>query len=440
MYAQFGNLSADVPENIKEDGFSILYSIINNKQITIYNFDDKHSTYVIPFKSNLTIINKDIGLNFFTQLDLHNDDEKMDYNSTKTCDGLIYSIINKDDDILKLNTDLFKYDYNMLQFFKKTYSDCGFLFVKTTKKNVEFIFSQDLNNDKLFIPFVSLLELNKSNIFNKTTLDGEIKLKLNSPSLLYNAQGELVKMSESTNSSVIFNQYDLSRFIDYTLKDADEIELDGVMIGFYGLDDERISHFTELIKDKKELIKEEYIYNEKIDFSNYHSYNIYFKCNCKVCDCDPTKKCTQNKCNVTNKSNINKCKLYECKQTKLDFDFLKSIKSEEEFNNKKEEIQTCLKNNGVSNNNGLFEITDYTSLLKVIYIFQKKYNSKKKEEYNKPIKSNFDVENYLKTKYNITITTNGIRQKFMNLFKSNNENFVYFNIRDIQLKPEDMIL
>ena len=34
MYAQFSNLPANVPENIKDDAFSILYSITNNKQIT----------------------------------------------------------------------------------------------------------------------------------------------------------------------------------------------------------------------------------------------------------------------------------------------------------------------------------------------------------------------------------------------------------------------
>ena len=385
MYAQFSNLSANVPENIKDDAFSILYSITNNKQITIYNFDDKNISYVIPFKKDLNVLNKETDLIFFTQLELHNNDEKMNYISTKTCEGLIYSIINKDDDILKLNTDLFKYNYDMLRLFKKIYSDCGFLFVKTTKKNVEFVFTQDLNTDKLFIPFVSLFELNKLEryLYDAVKPSSE-RIVNNTPTLLYNAQGELVKMNDSNDSSTIHSRMEPRNFVDIDLRNANKIKLDGIKIGFHGLKSEQISKF------------------EKIIFKDL--------CDLPVCGCQENNHSEKN------------------------FDFLLSIKSEEEFKNKLDDICKVLNEFGKHYN--------YETFLKFIFKLKKVNNNKKEEEYNKPIKSTFNVSKYLETKYNITKPVDGKLQTLINLFKqtSDEEDFVYFNIENIEMKPEDIIL
>lgn len=424
-------MMASVPEKkdvIKDDVFSVVYSIINDKQTTIYNFDDKNISYCIPFKNELTVLNTELNLPFFTQLELHSNDEQMDYVQLKTIDGIIYSIINKDDDILKLNTDMFKYNYDMLKFFKKIYSDCGFLFVKSTKKNSEIIFTQTMNNLNLFIPFISLIEVNKLERYlydiGKIVLPETLKSSLNTPTLLYNAQGEIVRLNQTN----IRDNLEPTEFIDFNLDNAHNIDISSSIIGFHGVNDEQMSKFkSSLLLNDIFLLNNGECTCKDSEYSDEFLYQNKYITKGKF---NSIKNCIKNA--------FLKCQNENCKKMivyKQDINFLESIKSEEDYNSKIDEINKCL-------NKYFFDTpTNYNTLLKYIYKLNKYLKSGYTKKYNLPIVSNFDIYNYMMTKYNITKPVDSKLNQFINLFKTTNnvDKFVYFNIKT-SIKPTDIIL
>ena len=444
MFAQIGNTFAQVPEDINDDVSSILYSIINNKLTTIYNFDDKNITYVIPFKNNLNVLNTESNPIFFTQLQLQINDKKMNYIPLKTTDNFTYSIINKDEDILNLNTDIFRYSYDVLRFLKKTYTDCGFLFVKTTKKNVELIFTQEVENNNVYIPFVSLIELNKlqtylvnSQNFNRNKEDTRASAPIKTSTLLYNAQGELVRMNDE-NESLKFNKRELilDSCDDYILTDEHKISLDGIKIGFYGIDKESISKFNDIINKKRNIY----------DIHDFHDIHIN-KSECEICRYEQLRENFNNVAKLIESEPVTDP---ENNEIELPDDYLESIKSETDFNANSTKIKQYFatrlsKSEYTSFVDRSFHY-NYSSFLKFQYIYNKLRNKNKKEEYNKPIEFDFDVNEYLKTKYNIPKPeeTLGKMEKICSMIKNmigkETNNFVYFNIKDIEIKPEDIKL
>ncbi len=89
---------------------------------------------------------------------------------------------------------------------------------------------------------------------------------------------------------------------------------------------------------------------------------------------------------------------------------------------------------------------NYNSFLKFQYKYNKFCNKNKEDKYNEAIEFDFDVNEYLKTKYNVPKPeeTYGKIEKFCNMIKNmvgkETNKFVYFNIRDIEIKPEDIKL
>lgn len=429
-----------VPVDIKDDVVSIIYSVVNNKQHTLYNFNDKNISYVIPFTSNLNVFKEQVKLNLFDQMQMNDDNNEKKYIETIVCDNMFYSIINKEDDILKLNIDIFKYNYDMLTFLKKIYPECGFLFIKTTKKNVEILVSQDLINNELFIPFVSLIELNKLerylyDISNKTK-----RLYL-TPTLIYTAQGELCKINDSHDSSTIHKNLEPMNFVDFDLKNAEKILLNA-SIGFHGLNQNQISKFEKIVKEGYDDSFEKYMSDAE-------------------------------------------------KERKNAYEFLQTIKTKEDFKSKIIDINKSLSRLGIFNrlgrvgtiglpdrvgllgrrggerrkiavSNGVVKYDDtddninddkkideiddetftieFNNFLKLMFDVNKILKIKDKKALNKPILSTFDVNKYLENTYGIVKQKDSIVKAFVNLFKSNTDDKLYmFNVSN-KIKPEDIKL
>ena len=451
-----------VPVDIKDDVVSIIYSVVNNKQHTLYNFNDKNISYVIPFTSNLNVFKEQVKLNLFDQMQMNDDNNEKKYIETIVCDNMFYSIINKEDDILKLNIDIFKYNYDMLTFLKKIYPECGFLFIKTTKKNVEILVSQDLINNELFIPFVSLIELNKLerylyDISNKTK-----RLYL-TPTLIYTAQGELCKINDSHDSSTIHKNLEPMNFVDFDLKNAEKILLNA-SIGFHGLNQNQISKFEKIVKEGYDDSFEKYMSDAEKERKNAYEFLQTIK----------TKEYFKSKIIDINKS-LSRLGIFnrlgrvgtiglpdrvgllgrrggERRKIAVSNGVVKyddHITDDTDYTDYTDDTDDNM-NDDIGKNDkndkkidGIDDETftiEFNNFLKLMFDVNKILKIKDKKALNKPILSTFDVNKYLENTYGIVKQKDSIVKFFVNLFKSNTDNKLYmFNV-SASFKPEDIKL
>ena len=327
MFAQFHTKPIDLPEKLEQNNVSLFVGKINNKQYTVMEFDEKGREYVIPSTTNVEILNKLDNLNFFTTFNKSLIDKELQFIPCHSYNNIIVSVIKKEDSIFNLNQSVFNYKFEDLKNIKEKYPNNDFIFVKTLKRNAEIVFSQDLVDNKLFIPRIS---------FNNTTAYTN-----QSKNLMYTTQGELEYKSE--NVPKLTTEYVLQDFDGKTHK------IDLVLFGInqeseekvkkYFTINEKTQSFNKDMIDLNHLLKQ--IQNEHdftiksgevLGFIDHHK-NILEKVSditnlvqaCKDDDYELYLKTHFKLINVCNIENINE-------YTKVDFDVLSYFKNKYEIN------------------------------------------------------------------------------------------------------------
>lgn len=120
-------------------------------------------------------------------------DDKFNFIETTIYDNFICSIV-ENDKLYNLNSKLFYYNLDMLDNLKTIYHQNDFIFVKTTKKDAEVMFYQDLSSNKIFIPKLGLANIQESKEYEKY-INNSLKISdITCPSLMYTTTGELINM------------------------------------------------------------------------------------------------------------------------------------------------------------------------------------------------------------------------------------------------------
>jgi hypothetical protein len=188
MFAQFHTKPIDLPEKLEQNNVSLFVGKINNKQYTIMEFDEKGREYVIPSTTNVEILNNLDDLTFFTIFNKSLLDKELQFIPCHSYNNILVSVVKKEDCIFNLNQSVFHYTFEDLKNIKEKYSKNDIIFVKTLKRNAEIVFSQDLIDNKLFIPRIS---------FNNT-----IAYINKSKNLIYTVQGELEYQSHNNTDYI----------------------------------------------------------------------------------------------------------------------------------------------------------------------------------------------------------------------------------------------
>lgn len=259
MFAQFHTNPIDLPEKLEQNNVSLFVGKINNKQYTIMEFDEKGREYVIPSTTNVEVLNKFEELNFFTTFNKSLIDKELQYIPCHSYNNILVSVVKKEDSIFNLNQSVFHYKFEDLKNIKERYNNNDFIFVKTLKRNAEIVFSQDLVDNKLFIPRIS---------FNNTTA------YINkSKNLIYTVQGELeYEKEKEKEDSFRQPKYETHNFDGKT----DKIDL--VLFGINQESEEKVKkYFTINEKDKSENNHTKYITDFNLllkQIQNEHDFTI----------------------------------------------------------------------------------------------------------------------------------------------------------------------
>lgn len=184
MFAQFHITPSELPDKLNENPFSIITGKLNGKQLTIYQFDEKGVEYVIPCNKNIQILNVKKDSTIISEYEKKYIDDKLDFIETIIYDNFICSIVDNDK-LYNLNSQLFNYNLSSLDDLKQKYPINDFIFIKTTKKNAELIFFQDLSFNKIFIPKIGLANIQQSNARIIYTTTGELINLPNKPETFY---------------------------------------------------------------------------------------------------------------------------------------------------------------------------------------------------------------------------------------------------------------
>jgi len=235
MFAQFHTKPIDLPEKLEQNNVSLFVGKINNKQYTIMEFDEKGREYVIPSTTNVEILNNLEDLTFFTTFNKNLLDKELQFIPCHSYNNILVSVIKKNESIYNLNQSVFHYNFEDLKNIKEKYSNNDIIFVKTLKKNSEIVFSQDLVDNKLFIPRIS---------FNNTSLYTN-----KSKNLMYTVQGELEFKTE--NATNLKTEYVSHNFDGKT----DKIDL--VIYGINQESEEKVKKYFTI--NEKENSEDKYI-------------------------------------------------------------------------------------------------------------------------------------------------------------------------------------